>query len=219
VRVTLVTALVAAFGLAAVALMAVGARRWRRHRYAAGAAHAVSSLAVLGLAGCIALVGANLLTYARLTHEQPAARVSFTRAGDAQFDARLTYPSGETQNFALRGDEWQIDARVLKWRPLANIVGFDTAYRLERIAGRYSDIDRERTALRTVYALNPPDRVDVWALVRAWHRYVPWIDALYGSAVYLPMTDGALYEVVVTQSGLIGRPLNQAARQAVGNWR
>jgi len=145
--------------------------------------------------------------------------VSFTRAGDAQFDARLTYPSGETQNFALRGDEWQIDARVLKWRPLANIVGFDTAYRLERIAGRYSDIDRERTALRTVYALNPPDRVDVWALVRAWHRYVPWIDALYGSAVYLPMTDGALYEVVVTQSGLIGRPLNQAARQAVGNWR
>lgn len=218
-RVTLVTALVAAVSLAAIALMVVATSRWRRHRYAAGVAHGASSLGLLGLAACIALIGVNLLTYARLTHEQAAAQVSFTRAGDEQFDARLTYPSGETQHLALRGDEWQIDARVLKWRALANIAGFDTAYRLERIAGRYSNIDQERNAPRTVYALNPPDRVDVWTLVRAWHRYVPWIDALYGSAVYLPMTDGALYEVVVTQSGLVGRPLNEAARQAVGNWR
>jgi len=32
------------------------------------------------------------------------------------------------------------------------------------------------------------------------------------------MADGALYEVRVSQTGLIARPLNQAARQAVGGW-
>jgi hypothetical protein len=32
------------------------------------------------------------------------------------------------------------------------------------------------------------------------------------------MADGALYEIKVSQSGLIARPLNQAARAAVGGW-
>jgi hypothetical protein len=41
---------------------------------------------------------------------------------------------------------------------------------------------------------------------------------LYGSATYLPMADGADYEVTVSQSGLVARPLNDAARLAVGAW-
>jgi hypothetical protein len=59
----------------------------------------------------------------------------------------------------------------------------------------------------------------VWTLVRSWRRYVPWADALYGSAVYVPMSDGARYQVVVSQSGLVARPLNEPARQAVGAWK
>ena len=39
---------------------------------------------------------------------------------------------------------------------------------------------------------------------------MPWADALYGSAVYVPMSDGARYQVVVSQSGLVARPLNEA---------
>ena len=72
------------------------------------------------------------------------AEAQFTRLGEQQFDVVLTYPSGVTQRYALRGDDWQVDARVLKWRGAANVLGFDTAYRLERIGGRYADIDRER---------------------------------------------------------------------------
>jgi hypothetical protein len=33
------------------------------------------------------------------------------------------------------------------------------------------------------------------------------------------MADGALYEIKVSQSGLLARPLNQAARAAVGSWQ
>ena len=89
---------------------------------------------------------------------------------------------------------------------------------LERIAGRYADIDRERDATRTVYALNPPQRVDVWTLLRRLHQYLPWVDTLYGSAAFMPMADGARYEVKVSQIGLVARPLNLAAQQAVGAW-
>ena len=209
---------VALCALVGLLFLVASARRMRRRRFGACAFHGVSSLASFLAAAALALLGINLLSYERLTHEQPAVRASFARAGEQRFNATLTYPSGEVQGYVLDGDEWQIDARVLKWRALANVLNFDTAYRLERISGRYSDVERERTAPRTAYALHPPERVDAWALLRAWHRYLPWADALYGSATYLPMADGALYEVSVSQSGLVARALNEAAQLAVGGW-
>ncbi len=135
-----------------------------------------------------------------------------------EFNATLTYPNGERANFALRGDEWQVDARVLKWHAFANLLGFDAAYRLERISGRYTRLEDERTLPRTVYDLYTPGRIDPWELVHRYRSWVPWVDALYGSATFLPMADGALYEIKVSQSGLVARPLNQAAREAVGSW-
>jgi hypothetical protein len=215
----LLGALVIGCAVAGLLFLLLAVRRLRHRRLGACAMHGASSLVLFLAAVAIGLLGVNLLTYHRLTHEQPALDAQFKRAGEARYAALLTYPSGETQELALSGDEWQVDARVLKWRPLANLLGFDTAYRLERISGRYTDIARERDQERTVYALNPPDRVDVWTLLRTWKRYVPWADALYGSAVYVPMSDGARYQIVVSQSGLVARPLNEAARQAVGAWK
>ncbi|HEY2864763.1 MAG TPA: hypothetical protein VGK37_14185 [Casimicrobiaceae bacterium] len=215
----LLGALVSACVVAGLLFLLLALKRLRHRRFGACAVHGTSSLVLFLAAVAIGLVGVDLLTYHRLTHEQPALEARFKRAGDQRFDALLTYPTGETQQLALSGDEWQVDARVLKWRPFANLLGFDTAYRLERVSGRYSDIARERDRERTVYALNPPDRIDVWTLLRTWRRYLPWADALYGSAVYVPMSDGARYEVVVSQSGLVARPLNEAARQAVGAWK
>jgi hypothetical protein len=77
----------------------------------------------------------------------------------------------------------------------------------------------EKTAPRTVHALVAPDTVDVWSLARRNREYVPWIDALYGSATYVPMADGAVFQVTVSPTGLVARPLNKAARDAVGGWK
>ena len=193
-------------------------RRLRRRRLMGGMAHGAAALVLILAAACAALVGANLRSYQRLSYEQPAGELQFARVGAREFNATLTYPSGERANFALHGDEWQVDARVLKWRAFANLVGFDAAYRLERISGRYTRVEDERTLSRTVYDLNAPGRIDPWELVHRYRSWLPWMDALYGSATFLPMADGALYEIKVSQSGLIARPLNQAAREAVGSW-
>ncbi len=69
-----------------------------------------------------------------------------------------------------------------------------------------------------MYSLNQPQRIDLWDLVHRYPSWVAWMDALYGSATFLPMADGALYEIKVSQSGLVARPLNQAARDAVAGW-
>jgi hypothetical protein len=161
----------------------------------------------------------NLFTYARLTHEQQAARVTTRQLAERRYVATVQVPKEAPRHYDLAGDEWQIDARVLKWRGFATLIGFDTAYRLERLSGRYADVTAERSAPRTVYSLAPQAGLDLWSLVRRHHRYLPLADALYGSAAYVPMAEGAEYDVSVSASGLVVRPANEAARKAVGGWK
>jgi hypothetical protein len=213
-----ITAPIILFALVGILCLFAAARRIRRRRVFGGVLIGATALVLILLSAVAALIAANLLTYQRLSFEQPAGELQLTRTGDREFNAVLTYPSGEHANFALRGDEWQIDARVLKWHAFANLVGFDSAYRLDRIGGRYTRLEDERSQPRSVYSLNQPQRVDLWDLVHRYHSWVPWMDALYGSATFLPMADGALYEIKVSQSGLVARPLNQAARDAVAGW-
>lgn len=213
------TALIFVCALFSVLFLISSARRFRHRQLLAGSAHGATSLILILLCVGAILLGLNLRTYQRLAFEQPAGELQLTRTGERRYQAALSYPSGEREDFTLRGDEWQVDARLLKWHAFANLVGFDTAYRLERISGRYTDINAERTQPRTVYALAAPGRIDPWELVRRYHGWIPWVDALYGSATYLPMADGALYEIKISQSGVLARPLNQAARSAVTGWR
>lgn len=194
-------------------------RRIRRLQLARGTLFFLSGGIVLLLAGAAALVTANLYTYARLTHEQEAARVSMRRLGQHHFAVSVQEKSEPPRHFELRGDEWQIDARVLKWRAMGNLLGFDTVYRLERLSGRYGNIALERAAPRTVHGLSTETSLDLWSLLNRHHRYVPFADALYGSAVYVPMAEGAEYAVTVSTSGLVVRPGNDAARKALGGWR
>jgi hypothetical protein len=212
------TAIILAFALVGLLFLIGSVRRFRRRRFLGGMAHGATAIIIALACACAALIGLNLLTYQRLSAEQPAGELQLTRTGDKQFSAVLSYPSGEKTTFALSGDEWQVDARLLKWTAFANLLGFDAAYRLERISGRYTHIEEERSQPRTVYELASPGRIDPWELAHRYHRLLPWVDAMYGSATYLPMSDGALYAISVSQSGLIARPLNQAARDAVSGW-
>ena len=82
---------------------------------------------------------------------------------------------------------------MLKWRGFANLLGLDARYRLERLGGRYVEIEQERSAARSVYALGAAPALDLWLLARAYPRWLPFVDAVYGSATYLPMADGARY--------------------------
>jgi hypothetical protein len=213
------TSVILICALLALLFLALSISAWKRVHVFRGSAHFLFAVVFALAATAIGLLGGTLLTYERLTHEQPVVEVAMKRLGDRHFQVRLTYPTARPQDFELLGDEWQIDARLLKWKGLAALLGFDTVYRLERIGGRYTDIAQEKTAPRTVHALNAPDTVDLWELARRGKDWAPFIDALYGSATYVPMADGAVYQVVVSPAGVMARPLNQAAKQSVGGWK
>lgn len=205
-----VAIVVAIFG---VLLLALACRRLLSARLLAAGGSTLAGLLLLALAAVTFVVSLNLRTYARLTHEQPVAEIVFESRGPQRYRATLTkIPSGEMQVFVLAGDEWQLDARVLKWHGWANLVGLNAQYRLERVSGRYLDIEQERHAERTVYALSDNPGVDLWQLATRKPTWLPFVDAVYGSATYLPMADGARYRITLSQSGLIARPINAAAQ-------
>lgn len=212
-------AIVLVGGALALLLGIAAFRRWRGMRIIGGTLFFGAGAVVLALALAAGSLALNLFTYARLTREQQAAHVTTRQLAERRYAVTVQVPSEAPRHYELAGDEWQIDARVLKWRGFATLIGFDTAYRLERLAGRYSDVAAERTAPRTVYSLAPETGLDLWSLVRRHHRYLPLADALYGSAAYVPMAEGAEYDVSVSASGLVVRPANEPARQAIGGWK
>lgn len=213
-------AVIAALGvLAALPFLIASFRRFRRLRLAGATLHLLIAGVLILAATAAGLLGVNLFTYARLTHEQEAARVTTRQLAERQFAVSVQTRQGPPRHYNVRGDEWQIDARVLKWRALGTLLGFDTVYRLERLSGRYGDLPSERDAPRSAYALAQDPGLDFWGLVRRHHQVLPLADALYGSAAYVPMAEGAEYVVSVSASGLVVRPANDPARKALGGWK
>ena len=122
------------------------------------------------------------------------------------------------QLFTLRGDEWQMDAKIVTWKPPMTLLGLDPIYQLDRLSGRYAEIDREKTEARTVHSLTPQSPADVWRIAHRFPLLMPGVDAHYGTATYVPMADGAQFEVTLSRDALIARPTNDSAREAIGAW-
>ena len=52
------------------------------------------------------------------------------------------------------------------------------AFRLERVSGRYYDIEKETTAKRTAYTVhNSLYGVDVWKILNTYPEWIPTVDA------------------------------------------
>lgn len=73
----------------------------------------------------------------------------------------MRFPDSSEKAFEIAGDEIYIDARILKWKPFANVLALHTAYKLDRVEGRHHSIEQERTARRTVHSLAQDRSVDL----------------------------------------------------------
>lgn len=212
---TLLSVVVAALGL----LLAYWALRLLvRGRWLRGFIRGLFGVALLLMALVFALVALDLSSYHQLQSEEPVATLSFRQGGPQAFEATLVRPDGREQAFELRGDQWQLDARIIRWqRPLTGFIR--PGYRLDRLSGRYYSLEDERRAERTLYNLDQSDwGADLWRWINRSPEWFPAVEARYGSATFVPMADNALFEVRLSGSGLTAYPLNEPARQAVSVW-
>jgi hypothetical protein len=193
--------------------------RLRQKRLLAAGIYSSFSTVLLVLAVALIALSMNLYTYHRINQEQDIAEIVFKQLGPKDYTATF-YSGDEHQNtkYTIKGDEWQIDARIIKWKPPVYLAGLDSLYRLERISGRYQDVEEEKTGDRTVYSLTKNQGLDIWSITKNYPSWLPWVDAYYGSATYLPMNDGARFKITLSQTGLLARPVNQPAEESVQFW-
>lgn len=212
-------AVILLLGLAGIALFFGGIKRVFHGRFAGGGARLLLGLLLCFVFAFFAAVAMDLRTYLRLSYEQPVATLSFSALGPQAFRVTLTDANGAIRNAELRGDDWQLDARVLKWKGLATVLGLDPLYRLERLEGRYRNAAQESHDYHSVLELSAGGRgLDLWSLAQDHAGWLPWVDASYGSATYLPMADGAQYSVSLSPTGLLARAANPAAQAALAHW-
>ena len=180
---------------------AVGDRRWT-----GGAVRGLAGLLLLALAALVGAIIVGLRGYRALTFEEVAATVTTEPVAPQRFRATIVFPDRRLAMYEIAGDAFYVDARILKWHPLASLVGLHTAFELDRVAGRYNDVADERRKPHTTYELARPPLIDLFFLARR-RLLGPLVDAEYGSAAFVAAGAPAQYEVRVSTTGLLMRPV------------
>lgn len=198
-----------ALGFALLALvffgMSVRATRRKHKRVRRVAAHGTLGLLMLVTALLFATLTVSTWGYRALTREEVVLVVTTTRTGPQRFDALVEFPDGNSEIYPLAGDEFYVDARILKYKPIANLLGLHTEYSLDRISGRYRSLADERDQARTIYPLSAEQPIDLFELRRSYPLLAPLVDAEYGSATFTPVEDQARFEVRLSTTGLLVR--------------
>ena len=182
--------------------------RWRPLRFLL---RTLMGLLLLSLGVIAGGIGVGMQGYRALTREDLAARVQVRPLGPQRFEATFTIPDRPEMTFTLAGDQIYVDAHIIKWTPMANILGLHTSYELDRVAGRYDDLAQERSAERTIFQLEDRRMVDLFGLRRRYAALAPLLDAEYGSGTFVPVKRRADFEVRISTTGLLVREVPPAS--------
>ncbi|MEP6483747.1 MAG: hypothetical protein ABJB01_04805 [Rudaea sp.] len=216
---TLVPILIAVgilFFLVSLTHLFAARRHWRARRRFSSMHRTAWLLVFLLLAVLSAGLGVSLRGYRLLTQETHVATLSSRQLGPQQFAVRVDFPDGTHQSADLRGDEWQLDARVLKWTPRAVELGAKPAYRLDRLSGRYHDTTQAQTTPPSIVALDAESAVDLWHLKKQFPQWLPMVDADFGSGAFLPLVNDGRYDASLSPlGGLIARPADAATEEKI----
>lgn len=186
----------------------------RRARGMGRILRSVFGVCFLLLAMVIGGFALTLNNYLKIAEDVAVAQLAMKQLGPQHFAITLTPVAGKGRSLDLHGDQWEVDARVVRWKLPAQLAGFPPLYQLERISGRFRDIVQEREAKRSVQALNEEALLDVWTLKHRFPRLLPFVDADYGSGAYLPMVDGGRFDLFLnTRGGLVAKPADEVTKQ------
>jgi hypothetical protein len=189
------------------AVLALARRRWL-----GGVGSIALALVLLTLAALAAALSLGTQGYRVLTREETAALITLEPTGPQTVTARFRFPDGREAAFEVAGDELYVDAHILKWHPLANLLGLHTGYALDRVAGRYTSLEDERSKPRTVFPLAHPKPVNLVDLAHHYPFVATLVDAEYGSATFLPAQQPAQLELQVSTTGLLLRKVGDGRK-------
>jgi hypothetical protein len=165
----------------------------------------IFALLMLSLSLLFGTISISIQGYNAFTREELAASVEVFPIRKQLYTAHITFPDSSEKQFNLEGDEFYIDAHILKWKSIANLFGLHTFYELDRVAGRYIEIEDESNKHRTVYSLADDKLIDIfyWRLKYPILSFL--VDAEYGSASFVTANVNKKINIMVSTTGLLIR--------------
>ena len=159
---------------------------------------------------CLLLIVYDYAQYERYS-EPEIGQIRFKKVSDQVFEATLEDMNGALSYFRLSGDQWEVSVRFVNFEPMLGIDLFSSMYQWDRIGGRYYSVSDELKKERTVYDLKVFNGlVDTWAL-GGMFKSLGMTSLYYGSAVYLPMADNAVFKIMAADAGVYAVPANEVA--------
>jgi hypothetical protein len=172
------------------------------------------SFAIVAVLAFVLLIAASVHTFNALTNETLIAELEFERVADKSYLAYLrTGDFCAEEVYALLGDQWRIDAQFLKWHYWATLLGLESQYRLERLEGRYRDVDEQNLSPNLAHGLAPPSAIDIGGLSGGLGPFNFLADASYGSSTYHDIDPTQLYLVFKSPTGIFTRARARTAAE------
>lgn len=194
-----------AFAIMGTGFLGLARSAYRKKRWVGTAGRSGGAALFMALAALSGTLAVSTQGYRGLTNEEVAMTVTTLPLGARSFAAHVQFPDGRDTTYTVAGDQFLVDAHILKWHYLANVVGLHTQYELDRLTGRYLDIESERSLRRTVHSLKSDKPMDLFALTQRYSLLRLLVDAEYGSATYVEVDRPARFEVRVSTTGLLVR--------------
>lgn len=171
----------------------------------------ISALLILGIIAVILWAAISFRAYQAFNKEELFASVTCQKSYNISFDYIIFYnPVGKTRPiaFGIKGNQWRVEGLVIKWKPFVNILGIHTWHKPVRLSGRFSSIEKQKKYGSTDYALNNGED-NFWRFIYKANKLLPFIEAVYGSAAFIPCKENVVYKVYVTTSGYLIKSSNK----------
>lgn len=173
---------------------------------------------VVALGILFGFVAWDISSYQPLATDKPVATLSFHSDGRQRYRVEVD-SVGQSSNFTLEGDLWQLDLRLLQWKGLATLIGLEPGFRLGKLTGRYLAVEQQDEARHPRVVLKESlAGVDLWKRIHQCQCAPLLIDAQLRRVSYLPIADGAAFAIELTPTGLLATPINAAAEEALKDW-
>lgn len=205
----LLVLLIVVSGVLSILFLIFSFKALRKKKIISSTIRLLCALLFLSLALLFGTISISVQGYRALTYEQTAAIVRIEPLGARSFMAHFKFPDGREASLKLEGDALYVDAHILKWTPLVNILGLHTAYELDRVAGRYMKLEDELSNPRTVFSISQNKVLNMFNLRQRYIGLSPLVDAEYGSAAFITMDKAAEFEIRVSTTGLLIRKIDK----------
>ena len=156
----------------------------------------------------IILASLLAISYTTLTKETPIATITFNKTKNQEYVATLKDATHhELGTYIIYGDQWQLDVGFYKISYFANLLGAESKYTLNRLKGRYKNINDANNKKSRAYQLESHSLVNAFSI---------FFDTNYGSSTYKDIKLNTLFTIFKTPTGIMVRetPLVRKAKKS-----